>query len=76
MNARTLRDALSRQPFEPFRVVLSNREGFEIRHPEMAMVLLNNLLVGYEEQEGFPTRFHVLSLLHIAHLQPIDQVAQ
>ncbi len=76
MDARTIRDALNRQPFEPFRVVLSNGEEFEIRHPEMALVLLRNLLIGYEEEEGFPTRFHVVALLHIAYLHPPDQVAQ
>lgn len=75
MNAQTLRNMLNRQPFQPFRVVLSNGEDFEIRHPEMAYVMLNNLLVFYDvSEEGFPAQHHTLSLLHIAHLQPLDPV--
>ena len=75
MNPQTLRDHLQRQPFEPFRVILSNGESFEIRHPEMAMILQNNLLVGFQfSQEGFPERYQVLSLLHVAHLEPIQRV--
>ena len=76
MNAQTLRDALSAQPFAPFRVVLSTGESFEIRHPEMAWVLQTNLLVGFEESEvGIPARFHTISLLHVARLEPMDAVA-
>ncbi len=77
MNARTIRDALNRQPFESFRVVLSNGESFEIRHPEMAYLMQHNLLVFYDmDEEGLPDRFHTIALLHIAHLHPLDQVTQ
>lgn len=77
MNATTLREALIRQPFESFWGVCSNNETFEIRHPEMTHVMQHNPLFFYDEAEdGFARRFHIVSLLHIVDLLPLDTVPQ
>jgi len=38
MNATKLKQLVSRQPFEPFRLHLSNGVAFDVRHLEMIIV--------------------------------------
>jgi hypothetical protein len=38
MNAETIRERLSRQPFEPFELRLSNGDVHQVRHPEVLAI--------------------------------------
>ncbi len=68
---------LHAQPFEPFKAVLSDNNTFDIRHPELAMVLQNNLAIEYAvSEEGFPTRLHTIAIRHIVHLEPSESVTR
>lgn len=75
MTTQTFRDLLAEQPFKPFRLVMSSGEKYEVRHPEMAMLMKTDLLVGIAEEDGLPTRFKICSLLHVATIEPIDMQA-
>ena len=46
MNRETIQELLQRRPFEPFTIHMTNGERFEVRHPEMAMLLKTKLIVG------------------------------
>ena len=71
MTTANIRDMLSRHPFEPFRVVMSSGESYEVRHPENAMLVSGALLVGYPVNgHDLPQHFAVCSLLHVAQLEP------
>jgi hypothetical protein len=72
MTIDTLQEILGRRPFEPFRVVTSSRERYDIRHPENAVLLRNGLIVAYGSTNGsLPEHFAALSLLHITAVKRI-----
>ena len=55
------------RPFEPFEVRLTNGDVHQVRHPEFAILLRSNLIIGYADSD----RFAICSLLHIASVQTI-----
>jgi hypothetical protein len=77
MTVQDFRNLLARRPFEPFRVVLSSGEAFEVRHPEMAWLTRTTLYVGTATApEGVPDQPAMLSLLHITSIQPLAAAGQ
>ena len=74
MTVQTFCELLSQQPFQPFRLVMSNGEQYEVRHPEMAMLTRTDILVGTDESEdGVPAEFRICSLLHVATIEPLGK---
>jgi hypothetical protein len=68
---QTFRELLTARPFEPFRIVMSSGQSYEVRHPEMAFLTRTNLLVGIDEtRDGVPAAFKICSLLHITAVEP------
>ena len=45
MSPEGIRRILRQQPFTPFRLVMSSGKEYEVRDPEMAWVLRNDILV-------------------------------
>jgi hypothetical protein len=73
MNAQTIRDLLTEQPFKPFRLIMSSGLAYEVRHPEMALLTRTDVLVGVDiEDDGFPARFKICSLLHVTAVEPFS----
>ncbi|MBI1904119.1 MAG: hypothetical protein HYS13_23740 [Planctomycetia bacterium] len=72
MTLDTLREALARRPFEPFRVVLSSGTSYEVRHPEFGWLVKNGLYVGIPSGNGdLPERAVYCALLHIAAVETL-----
>ena len=71
----TFREMLARRPFQPVKITLSSGESFEIRHPEMALLTRSSLLIGTDLRDGVPAEFKIISLLHIASMEPLSQAA-
>jgi hypothetical protein len=70
MTAETFREILKRTPFEPFRVVMSSGESYDIMHPEMVLVAARSLVLAIPDSshpEG--ERLAFCSYLHIAHVE-------
>jgi hypothetical protein len=73
MTVQTFRKLLSQRPFQPFRLVMSSGQSYEVRHPEMAWLTRTDLLVGVgETDEGVPAEFDVCSLLHVTAVEPLS----
>ncbi|HUQ68478.1 MAG TPA: hypothetical protein VM165_03080 [Planctomycetaceae bacterium] len=73
MTVQTFRDLLNRQPFQPFRLIMSSGHAYEVRHPEMAMLTRTDLLVGIDAAEdGIPAEFKICSLLHVVSIEPLS----
>ena len=73
MSPDGIRRLLRQQPFKPFRLVMSSGKEYEIRHPEMAWVLRNDILVGFDiTDNGMPTEFDICPLLHVASIEPFN----
>lgn len=73
MSPDGIRKLLRQQPFKPFRLVMSSGKGYEVRHPEMAMLLQNDILVGVDiTDNGMPAEFDICPLLHVASIEPFN----
>lgn len=73
MTLQTFRDLLARRPFQPFRLVMSSGQTYEIRHPEMAWLTRTSILVGIDdEDDGVPAEFKICSLLHVTAIEPLS----
>jgi hypothetical protein len=76
MTVQTFRDLLRRQPFRPFRLIMSSGQAYEVRHPEMAMLTRTDMLVGVDvEDDGVPAEFKICSLLHVTAVEPLGTSA-
>ena len=70
MTAETFKEILARQPFEPFRVVMSSGESYNIMHPEMVFVTARSLILAIPDaSRADGERLAFCSYLHIAHLE-------
>jgi hypothetical protein len=77
MTTTMVRDLLRQRPFKPFRVVMSSGESYEVRHPEMAWVTKNDLLVGVDgADDGMPAEFRICPLFHVATVEPLSTDAR
>ncbi len=77
MTVQTYRDLLTDRPFQPFRVVMSSGQAYEVRHPEMAFVTKTDLLVGIDvEDDGVPARFKICSLLHVTAVEALETASK
>src|SRR4029079_10409022 len=72
MSAAVLKDLMARRPFEPFRVRLSSGDAYEVRHPEMALLLRNGIYVAIANGgNDLPDQAVWCSLLHVAAVEPL-----
>jgi hypothetical protein len=78
MAPEDLRDVLRRQPFEPFRLVMTDGVGYEIRHPDLLWVGRRFAMVGLTGRAGqtFFERAVQVDLLHVIRIEPIEPTAQ
>ena len=70
MTIDSLRNFLGRRPFEPFRVITSSGERYDVRHPENAILYKSGLIVAYGATNGsIPESYADLALLHITAVE-------
>ena len=72
MTSDTFREILHRAPFEPFRVVMSSGESYNVVHPEMALISAKALILvipDLSHAEG--ERLAFCSYLHVAHVETL-----
>jgi hypothetical protein len=77
MRPEDFRDHLRKQPFQPFRLTLTDGRTYEVRHPELAMVGRTTAIIGLtrpDEPEPVFDRQVTVSLLHIMQIEPIATV--
>jgi len=73
MSPEGIRRLLRQQPFTPFRLVMSSGKEYEVRHPELAFVLRNDILVGTDiTANDIPAEFDICPLLHVASIEPFN----
>jgi len=78
MAPEELRGSLRQQPFEPFRIVLTDGMAYEIRHPELLFVGKRSAFVGVTNQPN-ETYFDLsvkVDLLHIVRIEPLGVKAK
>jgi hypothetical protein len=73
-----IRELLRKEPFQPFRIHLSNGQTYDVTHPELGYVMRATMIVSrpatdvpYMIGDGF----HVLSILHINNIEILTNPA-
>ena len=64
-------ELLRRRPFEPFRVVTSSGQTYDVRHPEMAWPIRNGFYVGLGGGRRLPEWAAFVSLLHLSAIESL-----
>jgi hypothetical protein len=73
MGPNELYAILKRQPFEPFRLHISDGKHYDIRHPEQMILSRRTAHVGIGVNGQGPfQRIAIVSLVHVNRVEPID----
>ena len=67
-----------REPFQPFRLTLTDGRTYDVRHPELVMVGRSSLTIGLarrERAEPVYDRIVNVSLLHIMQIELMEAAA-
>lgn len=72
ISVEQLREALRREPFQPFRLVMSSGRMYEVTSPEWMMVLPRYTSVGVPGKSGDGEVVAVLDNLHITEIVPLQ----
>ncbi len=75
MHHTALRENLRKQPFQPFRIILSNGSQYEIRSPEWMMVTGMTTAIGIPGESGDGDLLRLIDNAHINELTPLPEIA-
>jgi hypothetical protein len=67
-----IRSLTQRKPFVPFRIITSDGTVYEVRHPDLVMIGIASVVIGYpsEQDPQAYSRYDIVSLRHIVRLEP------
>ena len=72
MNSAQLDIWLSRRPFEPFRIVMSDSGVIDVFHPDQVIALKTTATIGRRfAPHDVAERDITIALLHVVRLEPI-----
>jgi hypothetical protein len=73
MTQEDLHEAVHRRPFEPFQVVLTTGEAYDIRHPDLIMVGRRSAIIGITNDPAKTAydRTMKVDLLHVVGIQDL-----
>jgi hypothetical protein len=73
MHLDDLQQAARKQPFEPFRIVLTTGEMYDIRHPDLIMVGRRSVIIGIPSKT-FPTVYDRTIKVDNLHVVGIEEL--
>ena len=75
MGPEEIKQVLAERPFRPIRIHLSDGAAYEIRHPDMVLVLKRQLIIALQQsaEERVPERYASVNILHITRIEPIEE---
>ena len=73
MPPEDMKKRLRKQPFEPFRIYLSDGAFYDVRHPELVMLGHRSLVLGLTStpEDTFYERTLDVDLLHIVRMEKV-----
>jgi hypothetical protein len=73
MAPEELRDYLRQQPFEPFRLIMTDGRGFDVHHPDLLLLGRRTATVGLtgDSAQTFYERTIKVDLLHVIRVEPL-----
>ena len=78
ITTRDLRERITRQPFEPFRIVTSSGESYEVVHPDFLLLGTGWVIVGMPSSKDpdLAERDVKVSLLHVTALEKLPAASK
>ncbi len=78
MSLEELRDTLRKNPFEPFRLVMTDGVGYEIRLPDLLWVGKRTAMVGLTSKpsQTLYERTVTVDLLHVIRLEQLESASE
>lgn len=75
MAPEELREVLRQQPFHPFRLLMTDGVGYEVRHPDLLLIGRRSAVVGTTDHEGEPfyERTVRVDLMHVIRVEPLAE---
>lgn len=73
-----IRELLRKQPFQPFRMHMSNGQSYDVNHPELAMVTRATIVVAKPipgSVEPIGEGIHLVSVLHVNNIELLPKSA-
>ncbi|MBI4716466.1 MAG: hypothetical protein HY763_01560 [Planctomycetes bacterium] len=67
-----LRELLRREPFKPFRLVLSSGRHYDVRNPELVVPMRSEVFIAFPDGD----RWTHLPYLHIAAIEAVPNGGQ
>jgi hypothetical protein len=72
ISSERFQEFLRKQPFVPFRVVMSSGKEYAVRHPELVFLTRGHAWIGMRpDDKGIPEDAELCSLLHVTAIEPI-----
>jgi hypothetical protein len=73
MTREEIREYARKRPFQPFRVLLTTGDTYDIRHPDLIMVGQRSAVIGLTNDPAgtFYNRTFIVDLLHIVGIQEL-----
>ena len=68
-----IRTRLKQQPFRPFRLVTSSGESYEVRHPDLLFVGMDEVIVGIPGKND-PAFYDDVSRVAIVHVTAMEDL--
>ena len=74
IRAEDMRDHLAKQPFEPFRIVMTDGKVYDVTHPELCLLSRATVYVGRPNprRKGIAAGVDHCALIHIVRFEPIN----
>ena len=75
MRSEDIREFVRRQPFQPFRITLTDGRTYDVTHPELVMVGRSAVAIGLTgtgTHEPIYERLVTVSLLDIMQAEPLE----
>ncbi len=76
MRPQDFRDYLRKQPFEPFRLTLTDGRSYDVLHPELAMVGHSTVAVGLARADAAEPVYDRLVTISLLHIMQIEQIVR
>jgi hypothetical protein len=73
MRHQELQAAARRQPFEPFRLILTTGATYDIRHPDLFMVGLHSAIIGIARAPD-DTVYHRTVKVDLLHVVGVEEL--
>lgn len=73
MMPEDIRQKLLRQPFEPFRMLITDGTHYDIRHPDCVFVTRTHIVVAPSRSGSLPKGLVICDPLHITQMIPLPE---